>query len=376
MQYDETIESARSMIAADFPDDKMISEGEFSYKEEAYYLIVSSYRNMEDFDNLLKVTEEAYKKYPDSIYSNDFLFIMGVTYMDEMVNTMNPTEALDKAAVYFDEYIEKFPGTANYYAAIYYQGYAYFNNKDFDKAIKSFDMFVRIFPNHDLTADAAYLGGEAKYNLGQFDEAIESYTIVHTKWPDKDRADDAMYNHGWALVELNRKDESIEIFRRFIDRYPDSDFAASTRFTMGDFLYNDGKYEEAIEEYQKVLEDYPDDDVAEKVPELLQDLKETIAYIDYEKAFKVFADAKKTEDPELFEQAVEMFQDIATKHPGTDSEVGSYANMGFCYETLEQWREAAEAYKKVMDKYEEGLVDQEAYKFAKDHRDWIEKNRL
>ena len=166
------------------------------------------------------------------------------------------------------------------------------------------------------------------------------------------------------------------MFRRLIEVYPESDFAASARFTLGDFFYNEGLYEEAQVEYQLVLDNYPDDEVTERVPELLADLGETLAYLDYEIAFKVFADAKKTEDHGLFSQAIEMFREVARKHPNTESEVGSWANMGFCHETLKQWPEAVEAYEMVIQRYEEGLADPESQKFARDHRDWIEANRL
>ena len=87
-------------------------------------------------------------------------------------------------------------------------------------------------------------------------------------------------------------------------------------------------------------------------------------------------DAKKTEDLGLYSQAIEMFREVARKHPNTESEVGCWANMGFCHETLKQWPEAVEAYEMVIQRYEEGLADPESQKFARDHRDWIEANRL
>ena len=39
------------------------------------------------------------------------------------------------------------------------------------------------------------------------------------------------------------------------------------------------------------------------------------------------------------------------KFPNTDYADLSYAQLGLCYEYLEQWKEAAEAYGELIDKY-------------------------
>jgi hypothetical protein len=51
--------------------------------------------------------------------------------------------------------------------------------------------------------------------------------------------------------------------------------------------------------------------------------------------------------------------------------------MGICYEALGEWQKAADAYDQVMKRYEEGAaVGQEAYTFARMHKDYIVANRF
>ena len=61
-----------------------------------------------------------------------------------------------------------------------------------------------------------------------------------------------------------------------------------------DYLYNSQEYEEALVVYQRVLDDYSDSEVAEKIPDKLKDLNETIAYLEYEKGYNLFDQAKET----------------------------------------------------------------------------------
>jgi len=72
-----------------------------------------------------------------------------------------------------------------------------------------------------------------------------------------------------------------------------------------------------------------------------------------------------------------MFQEIVDKYPNTESEIGAYSNMGICFEAMSQWRNAIEAYDKIIMKWEEGAeVSDEAATFARMHKDYIVANML
>ena len=91
----------------------------------------------------------------------------------------------------------------------------------------------------------------------------------------------------------------------------------------------------------------------------------------------LFSQAKEKSDLNLYRQAAAGFEVVVQKYPGTESETGSYANMGFCYEELGEFQKAVKAYDMVIKKYEKGeAVSGEAFNFARTHRDYIVANKL
>ena len=116
----------------------------------------------------------------------------------------------------------------------------------------------------------------------------------------------------------------------FFDDFPESEFASTSVFSIADYYYNIQEYQLALENYEMVLEHYGDTEVAEKVPETLKDLKETIAYIEYEKGWNLFSQAQDTKDPNFYRQASEIFQSIVENYPETEAEIGAYSNLGIC----------------------------------------------
>jgi TolA-binding protein len=180
----------------------------------------------------------------------------------------------------------------------------------------------------------------------------------------------------WSLIELQQEEQAMTAFGRLLKRYPDSEFAASAQFTFGDYAYNRGDYEAAAEAYRTVQEKYSDAPVAKQVPRLLSELVEAIAYQEYEIGLALMDSADVTQNTVYFREAVQVFDQVQERFPGTESEIGALSNMGVCYEGLGEWREAVEVYEQVIGLYEEQLATKEAFQFAKSHRDWIVSTRL
>ncbi|MFA6471457.1 MAG: M56 family metallopeptidase, partial [Candidatus Latescibacterota bacterium] len=106
------------------------------------------------------------------------------------------------------------------------------------------------------------------------------------------------------------------------------------------------------------------------------------AYVEYEKAYEPFAKAREGKsDPATilgwYRQSAAGFEAVVSKYPGTESETGALSNMGIAYEELGEWQKAADAFDKVMKKFESsGTVSQEAFIFAKAHKDYIVANKV
>ncbi len=383
---------ADMMINSEMAEGKKPLGQNFFYKEEAYYFLGNAYetqaKNNENIALENPITPEAIRKYelsvyyllqgfdkfPDSYFSSDMLLKVGVMYLTKL-NTLS--DALDLAALYFGKYITNFPDTPNTEMAHYYLGFCYYNGRRFNDAINTFMSFARKYPNSEFTPEAVFYYSDGYYNVGNLEECIKGFDNMIQRYPRHNKAAEALYTKAWAYLDLESEDDAIATFQTLVDRYPKSEFASTALFSIADYFYNIQSYEEAILNYQRVLDEFPDTDVAEKVPETLKDLNETVAYIEYEKGWEIFSQAQDTKELALYEQALEIFKKISGEYPETESGIGAFSNMGICFEALGRWQNAIEAYDNVMLIYEEGgNVSDEAFNFASMHKNYIIANRL
>ena len=365
--YDEVVATCRRILALDIPDVR--GEQPYFAKEKAYFLLGDTHNLRNEQDALIATYREALGHYPRSYYSGDMTFALGEALFGR--------EDLAGAAQAFTTYREDFPDHPNQSYGLYYLGYALFNLTEFERAAEVFAELAAAYADSELAPDALFRAGEARYNLGQFTTARESYERVLEAHGGTDTADDAMYNLAWTLLNLEQEEEALATFDQLSETYASSPLAANARFTIGDYLYNDQRYEEALAAYEDVVARYPDSDVAKKVPEILGDLREVVAYLQYADVESVFVEALAEEDPAKFRQAIAGFMKIAEKFPGTESEIGALSNMGVSYESLGEWKEAVGVYDRVLERFAgEDAEGYEAYRFAKMHKEWIEESRL
>jgi len=372
---------ANMMLESDDAEGKKVENQDFYYKEEAYFNLALAYEAQGDTLKARDYLVAGYKKFPKSFYSQDMLIKLGTYYLtvgqlrQEAIS--QGVQAIDIAADYFNEFIKSFPNSDYTEMAHYYLGFCYYNGRRFDEAFDTFYSFARKYPNSEFTPEAVFYYADCKYNLGDMEEAVKGFDIVIAKYPKHEKAPEAVYTKAWALMDLGREEDGIKALQLLVDKYPKSTFAPHSLYSIADFYYNEGRYQEAKEIYQQVLEKYPDSEVAAKVPETIDELNETIAYLEYEKGYNIFAAAQEKEDLNLYRQAAEIFARVAKEYPFTEAEIGAYSNLGRCYEELEEWAKAVEAFDMVMRRYEEGEeVAMEAYNFARSHKQYIVANKF
>ncbi len=341
-------------------------EQPYFFQEKAYFLMGDAHGSRGDAQALINTYQKALSHYPDSYYSADMRFALGQALFeqDDLAGTVRVLET----------YLQKTPGHRNRPYALYYLGYAHFNRTQFEQAAVAFADLASTYPQSELVPDALFRAGEAHYNLGQFDRAQEHYQQLLKMHPRSDLADDALYNLAWSHLNMERTSQAIAAFQSVVSDYPSSTLAANAQFTIGDFYYNEKEYDKALQAYREVIRRFPSSSVAQKVPELIDDLLEVVAYLRYAEVEAIFAQALEEQDPAQFRRAAAGFAEVARDYPGTESEIGALSNMGVCYESLGQWKDAVQVYDQVLER----LADEqaEAYRFARMHKEWIETNRL
>ena len=362
--FDHVEDICRQIIAMDLPDVR--GEQPYFLQEKAYFLLGDAHGLRDDSPALIDTYQQALIRYPDSHYSGDMRFILGQALFER--------EDLEGTVSMIETYLEKTPRHANRPYALYYLGYAHFNLTQFDKAAVVFADLAGVYPSSELAPDALFRAGEAHYNLGQFEPALRHYRHLLENYPQADLADDALYNLAWSYLNLERESEALDAFQRMVSEYPQSALAANAQFTIGDYYYNQKIYDSALAAYEEVTRRFPTSDVAQKVPELTDDLREVVAYLRYAEVEAIFARALEGENADQFRQAAAGFREIVQQHPGTESEIGALSNLGVCYESLGQWKEAVRVYDEVLSRFAD--EQSEAYRFAQMHKEWIETNRL
>ena len=376
-QWQRVEQYCNMMLDLDIAEGKKVEGQDFYYKEEAYFNLVLSSEQQNEYVKARDYLIEGYKVFPKSYFSSDMLIKLGTYYLTvEEMRTL--PDAIDIAADYFNEYLTNFPNTSYSEMAHYYLGFCYYNGRRFDEAYEAFSSFAQQYPNSEFTPEAIFYYADCQYNLGDMEAAVDGFTIVINNYPRHEKAPESIYTMAWALMDLGREAEAITALNKLVDEYPESEFSPSSLFSVADYYYNEQQYQEAMDSYQKVLDNYPESEVAAKVPDTLKELKELIAYLEYEKGYVLFAQARENNDDlNLYRQAAEIFESVATEYPYTESEIGAYSNMGMCYEALELWQKAVEAYDMVIQRYEEGMeVGVDAFNFANTHKNYIVADKL
>jgi len=365
--YGQTVRLARRLLSLDFADARAAGQP-YGQKEKAAFLIGDCLLRQQQPGEAVAAMEEFLRKYPDSFFATNTRLNLATHHFAQ--------GDLDAAKVVFERLEQEDLPPEQAFMVAFYLANTYYSLREFGSARGVFAELLANHPQVRELPDILFGLAESLYQLGDFGEAVSLYRRVLREYPRDPAADDAQYNLAWCQIELAQEDEAMASFGRLLERYPGSEFAASAQFTFGDYAYNQGQYREAVEAYSSVIREYPDAPVAAQVPRLLTELNEALAYQEYEVALALMDSAEASKDDAYFERAVDVFEEVRSKYPNTESEVGSLSNMGVCLEGLGRWRDAVQAYDQVIELYESKRATREAFQFAKAHRDWIVSTRL
>ena len=365
--YDEALVIARRLLALEFVDEAT-PQRPFTLKEKALYLLGDVLLRQGDGDGAMAAFGQLLDQYEGSLFE--------IPVRLNRATHLFATGNLDGAVVAFEDLRTRGLDKEQAFSVNFYLANARYSLRQFEEAHRLFDELLTSDPNAPERADLLFGLAESKYQLGDFEQASAQYRQILAEFPNETSADDSQYNLAWCLIELGREDEAMAEFGRILENYPDSEFAAAAQFTFGDYAYNRQEYSEALNAYQKVQEAYPDAPVAAQVPRLLDELKEALAYQEYEKGLELMDLADSGGGEADYRRAIEVFTRVREAYPGTESEIGAISNMGVCLESIGRWQDAVDLYDEVIVLYEEERATREAFQFAKAHRDWIVSTRL
>lgn len=360
------IEIAGQVLASTVADRQV--QGQYLLKERAYYLLGTAQARQEDSPEALRAYTEGLERYPGGFYAADMRFGSGVALWQL-------GEAAEAAAA-FKQFLAEYPQSPHAVYAHHYLGYIYFNQGMFAEALEHLDKVGDLFPGSEVAPEALFLAGESLFNLQQFEQALSRYRRVFGAYPQAEVADDALYSAAWTMVELEKIPEGMGYFQQLLESHPQSELIPSARLSLGDYYFNQGEYAKAREEYLSVQRETPGHELAQKVPELIAEVLEVEAYVEFTREFQAFRPALTSKSRAQLQEALAWLRGFVAKYPDTEAAVGALNNIGSCYEGLRDWNEAVAVYDTVIAQYEAREASGEIYLFAREHRKWILETKL
>lgn len=348
--YRKAIETAELLLGVEGLDDEILLN--------SIIITSESYQKLGDLNKAAAVLLEASEKYPDSPDIPIVLYSLGALYFD--------ARDYEQSADIFNKFITRYPDHSSVKEARYFRGYAYYESGMWQQAYNSFKQYVAAYPEDPAAAETQYYASEALFNNKNFESAIREYRIVYQRFPRSDYAPMAMYAEGWCYFEMEKFEDMVTVFRQLSTRFPNSSYAGDALFTVGDYYYNQKDYPNASIAYTELIEKFPSYERIEEARTLVYDLSQINSYLEYEEAMKFF-------DARDYKQAIVELKKVLEKYPDESIAVGCRVNIAASYEMIDDFRNAAEWYKIVIEKYDGSSDDNErsAVFFAKEHLEWV-----
>jgi tetratricopeptide (TPR) repeat protein len=313
-----------------------------------------------------------------------------------------------QAVAYFESFTNDFPKSDSYSAALEYLGFATFEMarlkadlEVFAKAGDYFQRFANEFPNNDDAAMAQYQSGEAYFAVGggylgqseettdpnekarevalaadAYNKAASAYRKVVDNYSNSEYAPESLYAMAasytyvsQALSDNAAKQSALnkmsDAYKELASKYPQSEHAAKAFLSVGNDYYNQAAakgisnevktdlYKKSLDNYKKALQ-VPGIETKTKmsVEAFIRETEELLARDTYNAgSVLVPYDSEITEKRENAPKAIPYFEDVINNLPSTDYADLSYVQLGLCYEYLEKWQEAQDAYGELINKY-------------------------
>ncbi|MEW6754296.1 MAG: tetratricopeptide repeat protein [Candidatus Latescibacterota bacterium] len=356
--YPRAADYARELLEMEFADDDRAG---YFRKERAYAIIGNALLQEPNYPEAARTFGEGFQRFPRSGESANMAFSRGLAEFS--------SGDYESAAASFDVYLKAFPTDANAMHGWYYLGHSRQVLTEFVRAAEAFSALVDRFPDTPYREEVLFLVGENYYNAQQYPKAIRAYEEFLRAFPQGEQADDAQYAMAWAYIEQKQMEPGVAAMAELVARYPKSDLAPKAQFTVGDYYYNTQAYDQSIAAYDKLVADYPTSENAQRAKDLLRELREVKAGFEYNEVMKSLAEQR-------YREAVKGFEELITRYPGSYTALASYCNMGMAYESMEDWSKAVGSYDRVLEGAPQVPGSRDVVLFARQHRDWIAKNRL
>lgn len=204
------------------------------------------------------------------------------------------------------------------------------NEKQFSDALKVYRAGSRKFPYSFSAPELQYGWGRMQEIEGDFGPAFKTYSTIVEKYPNSTYFDLALERQFgianlflagerqkiWKIPTLPSMDKTVEYFEKIVKSAPYSKWAAESQFKIGVAREKQKKWTDAVEAYQNILQKYPGSDLAPLS-------QYQIGYAWY------LASSEPEYDQSAAEKSVEAFTDFMTRFPRHEKVAQAQEHINF-----------------------------------------------
>lgn len=324
---------------ADFSREEQTAK---EFQADAHYLLGVSLSNLQNYPEAIKVFQKVIKNYPDAqqLIGDSELSIAKCLY--SLGDTKEAIKRL-KIVVY------KYPNTNTELEALLWLGDYYLAVSEFENAIRYYQQVIDRFPGSEKGSLAHYGLGQVYQKQGLFDSALGHYKLLEDSG-DSELAAKAKL----AIAEIFSKETNPDVA---IDRYlkitlATPEFSRDAFLKIAQIYQSNRDYQNALSAYQQALRSPAG---ANSIPSAgiqfsIADLKEIL-----NKPNEAVDEYLKI--PYLYTQE-------------TGWAIKAYLRMARIFENQEDWENAKLIYNKIM------VYGTDEIKFAQERLDWINHNTV
>lgn len=180
----------------------------------------------------------------------------------------------------------------------------------------------------------------------------QSKRWINPKYAPKDTPRE---QYDWAMQFFLAKDYSraISEFKKMVKAYPQSELAPDAQYYIGRSYEERREYYAAFLAYQKVIDIYPRSELTDEIIERLYRIANLYFSGEKEKLFGIAIIP-------AIDKALEIFEKVVANAPyGKYADIAQF-KIGECYKKNGQFKEAADAFNKIVSDYPKSLIYEQA----------------
>jgi TolA-binding protein len=233
--------------------------------------------------------------------------------------------------------------------------------------------------DHKLAPFAQFLLGVCYTDTKQYTRAIEEYTKVIEKYAESEMVDNAGLSIGMAYKDNKQAEQALSYWDKFITEHPKSTMAAQIYYQMAE-VYREvqNNCEKAIEYYKKIIDNYPDNQLyspaAYQAGLCYNKLGNAAqARATFEMVKKEDGDFYKAARGEIgkllaaqdYQKAIEEYTGIENTATTDEDKATARLGIGDIYQNKKMFKEAAESYQIVVERYQSIAAELRASAYIK-----------